>query len=597
MAPDGRAFYSGPDQTMRELNTNGTGAVADLRPARRINRDYGSHALYDVGKILVAGGGGSSADARVIDINGATPQVTATAPMANGRRQHNLTVLADGTVLATGGNSSGAGLVDLNNGVYAAELWNPGDRHVEDARRRAGDAPVPLHRAAAARRPRAVLGRRHLRHVRPGRLPRQERAGLHAAVPVQDRRLRRARAAPDDRLGARRASPTARAFQIDTPDAAAIRKVALVRLGAVTHSVNMEQRYVPLTFTAGAGALTATAPANANVAPPGVYMLFIIDASGVPSVAKMVTVGARPPTRRRRPRRRADGDRGDGTQVNLSWTAATDNVGVTGYRVERCQGPAAPTSPRSPRHGTTYSDTGLSASTTYRYRVRAADAAGNLGGTPPVAEATTGAAPPAPTGLVGAWAFSEGTGTTTADASGNGNAGTITGATWSTQGRYGNALSFNGTNSVVRVAERAVAEPRLGDDPVGVDPADRHPERLADHHPAPGRRLLPHRQRRLAAAPGGRRTLGGSIQYLGGPTANPVNAWTHVAADLRRRHPAALRQRRPGRHARGRPAPSRPPPTRSGSAATSPTASTSRGSSTRPASTTGRSPQPRSRPT
>ena len=60
-----------------------------------------------------------------IDINGATPQVTATAPMANGRRQHNLTVLADGSVLATGGNSSGAALVDLDNGVYTAELWNP----------------------------------------------------------------------------------------------------------------------------------------------------------------------------------------------------------------------------------------------------------------------------------------------------------------------------------------------------------------------------------------------------------------------------------------------------------------------------------------
>jgi hypothetical protein len=66
----------------------------------------------------------------------------------------------------------------------------------------------------------------------------------------------------------------------------------------VTHSVNMEQRYVPLTFTAGAGSLTATAPANANIAPPGVYMLFVVDANGVPSQAKMVTVGVdapRPP--------------------------------------------------------------------------------------------------------------------------------------------------------------------------------------------------------------------------------------------------------------------------------------------------------------
>src|SRR5256884_607034 len=62
------------------------------------------------------------------------------------------------------------------------------------------------------------------------------------------------------------------------------------------------------------------------------------------------------------------------SQINLAWTASTDNVGVTGYRVERCQGAgcsnfaqiAAPT-------GTTFSDTGLTASTSYSYRVRATD--------------------------------------------------------------------------------------------------------------------------------------------------------------------------------------------------------------------------------
>ncbi|HXK18839.1 MAG TPA: LamG-like jellyroll fold domain-containing protein, partial [Polyangiaceae bacterium] len=68
------------------------------------------------------------------------------------------------------------------------------------------------------------------------------------------------------------------------------------------------------------------------------------------------------------------------TQVNLAWGAASDNVGVTGYRVERCAGSgcasfaqiATPT-------GTSFSDTALSAATSYSYRVRAADAAGNLG--------------------------------------------------------------------------------------------------------------------------------------------------------------------------------------------------------------------------
>lgn len=78
------------------------------------------------------------------------------------------------------------------------------------------------------------------------------------------------------------------------------------------------------------------------------------------------------------------------TQINLSWTAATDNVGVTGYRVERCQGAgctnfaeiAQPT-------GVSLIDAGLTATTTYLYRVRAVDAANNLGTYSSSAQATT----------------------------------------------------------------------------------------------------------------------------------------------------------------------------------------------------------------
>ena len=63
----------------------------------------------------------------------------------------------------------------------------------------------------------------------------------------------------------------------------------------MTHSDNMEQRYIPMKFTTGATSVTATAPANANIAPPGMYMLFLVDANGVPSVARMVTVSGNSP--------------------------------------------------------------------------------------------------------------------------------------------------------------------------------------------------------------------------------------------------------------------------------------------------------------
>ena len=82
------------------------------------------------------------------------------------------------------------------------------------------------------------------------------------------------------------------------------------------------------------------------------------------------------------------------SSVSLSWTASTDNVGVTGYRVERCTGASCGTFAQvaSPT-GTTFGDTGLAGSTSYSYRVRAIDAAGNLSAYSAVASATTTAPP------------------------------------------------------------------------------------------------------------------------------------------------------------------------------------------------------------
>ncbi|MFZ4790785.1 MAG: DUF4082 domain-containing protein [Candidatus Competibacteraceae bacterium] len=88
------------------------------------------------------------------------------------------------------------------------------------------------------------------------------------------------------------------------------------------------------------------------------------------------------------------------TQINLTWTASIDNVAVTGYQVERCQGAgcsnfAQITMPTA----TSFSDSGLTATTTYQYRVRATDAAGNLSAYSAVASATTQAAPASPTAV------------------------------------------------------------------------------------------------------------------------------------------------------------------------------------------------------
>ncbi len=79
-------------------------------------------------------------------------------------------------------------------------------------------------------------------------------------------------------------------FTVGTPNAAAIASVALVRTGAMTHAFDQNQRYIPLSFTPMTATLTVQAPVNANLAPPGEYMLFILTADGIPSVAPLVKI-------------------------------------------------------------------------------------------------------------------------------------------------------------------------------------------------------------------------------------------------------------------------------------------------------------------
>jgi hypothetical protein len=294
VAPDGRAFYSGPSTSMRYLDPSGTGAWTGAGQRDTIARSYGSHALYDVGKILVAGGGPSTPSANVIDLNGPTPEVSATEPMESGRRQHNLTVLADGTVLATGGNSSGESLVDINAGVYAAELWDPetGQWTTLDSMQ----VTRQYHSSALLLPDGRVLS------AGGGICGDCNRAGYLAknaevfTPPYLYKQDGSGELAPRPEISAAPAVVNYGApFSLASPQAGSIEKVAMMRLGAVTHSVNMEQRYVPLSFSANGGSLVASAPANPNIAPPGVYMLFAIDSNGVPSVAKMVRIeGAGP---------------------------------------------------------------------------------------------------------------------------------------------------------------------------------------------------------------------------------------------------------------------------------------------------------------
>src|SRR5206468_8912855 len=81
------------------------------------------------------------------------------------------------------------------------------------------------------------------------------------------------------------------AFTIVTPNAASITQVTMVKLSSTTHAFNQGQRFNRLTFSVGSGQLTATIPASPNLAPPGFYLLFILNSTGVPSIGKMIQIG------------------------------------------------------------------------------------------------------------------------------------------------------------------------------------------------------------------------------------------------------------------------------------------------------------------
>jgi hypothetical protein len=294
VAPDGRVFYAGPTERMLWLSTIEAGAITQAGTRDDVSRNYGSYVMYDIGKILVAGGGASVKSSYLIDINTSAASAQMNTPMNLGRRQHNLTVLADGSVLATGGNSSGADLVDLNASVYSAELWSPLTRAWTTMSRMS--RPRQYHSTAMLLPDARVL-------VTGGGIcgECQQVGYLEKNAEIYSPPYLFAK----DGSGNLAARPRyefinaplfyKQTFDIVTAQARSVQKVALVRSSSVTHSVNQEQRYVPLRFVATDDALTVEAPDNANIAPPGYYMLFIIDANGVPSMAQMVNVKAASP--------------------------------------------------------------------------------------------------------------------------------------------------------------------------------------------------------------------------------------------------------------------------------------------------------------
>ncbi|MCH7483557.1 MAG: DUF1929 domain-containing protein [Chloroflexi bacterium] len=274
--PDGTVLHSGPEPTTSVLDTS-TPSWSTVATNEYGNRHDGTSVLLPLRppeyrpRVMVMGGGNPATNtAEVIDLGAATPDWSYTGSMTHARHHANAVLLPDGEVLVVGGtvvkNEPGqavlpAEMYDPSTGLWTemASLQQPRIYH-------STAVLLPDGRVLAA----GTDGEFTAEIYSPPYLFRGPRPAIDAAPSAVD-------------YGA--------SFLVSTSDQD-VTTVVLVKTSAVTHSFNMEQRTVELTFQQGVDTLNVQAPPNANLAPPGYYMLFLLNSLGVPSESTFVRLGA-----------------------------------------------------------------------------------------------------------------------------------------------------------------------------------------------------------------------------------------------------------------------------------------------------------------
>ena len=296
-ASDGWVFHAGPAAQMHWIDTNGSGTVAAAGPrgddAYAMN---GNAVVYDTGRILKLGGapayenGKATDSAYVIDIRGGPGVpviVRKLAPMVFPRTMHNSVVLPNGQVVVVGGMNVSIAFSDLRP-VLMAELWDP---QTETFTRLAPmQTPRPYHSVALLLPDgRVFVGGGGLCGTSfQGECPNHPDAEILTPPYLLN---------PDGTPAERPQITSAPAMAspgavITVTTDTAVTEFALVRMAAATHSVNNDQRRIPLPIAGGdaASGYQLPLPSDQGIVLPGDYMLFALNASGRPSVAEIIQI-------------------------------------------------------------------------------------------------------------------------------------------------------------------------------------------------------------------------------------------------------------------------------------------------------------------
>ena len=288
LLPNGTVLYSGGGQISKLFYPSTATWNTDVAMTNwGSGRLYGSSVLlpltpangYDPKVMIMGGANPATLTTEIIDMGASTPAWQWGPNMSEPRIEMNAVILPSGKVLALGGSVNNE---DTTSASLNADLYDPASNTFSSA---GANAYPRLYHSVALLLPDATVWVAGGNPVTGTYTPQME---IYQPAYLFN---------PDGTMATRPSITSAPSsisygnnFSLTTPDAANISSVVLVRTGAVTHAFGMDQREVGLAFTAGSGTLTVTAPPNGNIAPPGYYMLFILNNAGVPSVATFVQV-------------------------------------------------------------------------------------------------------------------------------------------------------------------------------------------------------------------------------------------------------------------------------------------------------------------
>lgn len=280
-APNGKVFITtiwGGTYYLDVQANGGAGTLQRTPVDLPAGDDYLPAVMYAPGKILAFR---KLNRARLIDLNGATPKVTTVGGVGQDRFHGSATVMADGKVLVSGGSM----VSNVALGVaYSARIWDPANNGYTTT---PAGAKMRLYHSVSLLLPdgRVLLAgggapgpvnNLNAEVYSPPYLYNRNTSGTLATRPVIT-------AAPATATWGSR-------IDLST-DVTGISRVTLVKTGSATHTVDFDQRFMQLAHTTSGRTVSVSMPANANVAPPGYYMLFAFNSAGVPSVARIIRLG------------------------------------------------------------------------------------------------------------------------------------------------------------------------------------------------------------------------------------------------------------------------------------------------------------------